>query len=356
MKHARYAYLPRSHALRILFSTTLVITLILTAFVSSVVADDPPSGPTAADPYDQWPGEFLDFVPPNPEPIHLTQPDGTPLTAILTPMETGGHLETPDHYTIVKDDQDWWTFAQPGDGITNPAGQAVPSGLKVGKDTPYGLEKKVGQHESVWLDEQGNDKRDAVFSAVKDVQSPNASMFATQAAPAKNYHYVVILADFQDVKFEPYQTPQYFKDQISGLGTSATGTVSDLYYEMSYGQFLPDFEVIGPFTLPGNMYNYDYQLPGGKSVTGMISDLAPQLTALGGNWWNSFDNDRVVYTSGGTQYRSVDMVVVLHAGPDKAATGQNGQVWSHASTANLNTGVATVDNRQVRIRGVNTVP
>ena len=225
-----------------------------------------------------------------------------------------------------------------------------------GKNEPHGLGKKVGQHESIWLDEHGNDKREAVFEAVKNVQSPNASMFAEEAIVTKNYHYVVILAEFQDVKFEPYQTPQYFKDQISGLGTSPTGTISDLYYEMSYGQFLPDFEVIGPFTLPGTMYNYDYQLPGGRSVTGMITDLGPQLQALGADYWDQFDNDRTIYTSGGTQYRSVDMAVVLHAGPDKAATGQAGQVWSHASTANFNTGIASSDGRQVRIRGVNTVP
>jgi M6 family metalloprotease-like protein len=300
----------------------VVVALVLAS--GSMFAVSPMTGPTADDPYARWSGDFLDFVPPNPDPIELVQPDGTGVTAVLTPMETGG--------------------------------QVVPSILKVGKDEPRGLDKKVGQHESIWLDEQGNDQRDPVFEAVKDVQSPNASMFTTEAAATKNYHYVVILAEFQDVKFEPYQTPQYFKDQISGLGASPTGTVSDLYYEMSYGKFLPDFEVVGPLTLPGNMYAYDYQLPGGKSVTGMISDLAPQLTALGGNWWDQYDNDQVVYTSGGMQYRSVDMVVVLHAGPDKAATGQPGQVWSHASTANLNTGVASSDGRQVRIRGVNTVP
>ncbi len=278
MKHVRYARLPHASVLRSLLSLTLAMAIILAAFVSTAVADDPaPPERTAADPYDQWSGEFLDFVPPNPDPIELTQPDGTSVTAYLTPMETGGQVETPDGYTIVQDEQGWWSFAQLGDGVTNPAGQVVPSSLKAGKDTPYGLDKKVGQHESVWLDDQGNDKRDAVFEAVKDVQSPNASLFATEAAVVKNYHYVVILAEFQDVKFEPYQTPQYFKDQISGLGTSSTGTVSDLYYEMSYGQFLPDFEVVGPFTLPGTMYAYDYQLPGGKSVTGMISDLAPQL-------------------------------------------------------------------------------
>jgi M6 family metalloprotease-like protein len=347
--------------LRLLFNTLLVLTIILSAFVSTAVADNPPPERIAADPYDQWPGDFLDFVPPNPDPIALTQPDGTPVTAFLTPLETGGQLETPDGYTIVKDDQGWWTYAQLGDGLTNPAGQVVASSLKVGQDTPYGLAKKVGQTESVWLDDQGNDKRDAVFAAVKDVQSPNASIFTANDAAVKNYHYVVVLAEFQDVKFEPYQTPQYFKDQISGLGTSGTGTVSDLYFEMSYGQFLPDFEVIGPFTLPGNMYAYDYQLPGGKSVTGMISDLSPQLQALGAQWWDQFDNDQVVYTSQGVQYRSVDMVVVLHAGPGKEATGQNGQVWSHASNASTsnpayNMGIASSDSRPVRIRGVNTVP
>ncbi len=338
----------------------LALGLIVSNFGVALAAGDPPDEHFAEDPYASWGDAVLDFVPPNPNVVTLDQPDGTTLQANLTPMETGGQLETTDGYTVVQDASGWWTYAQPGDGITVPVDQPVPSGLIPGKDDPAGLAKKVGQHESIWLDANGNDKRDSVFEAVRDVQSPNASVFAqqgeTQALGTKNYHYVVILAEFQDVKFESYQTPQYFKDQISGLGTSPTGTVSDLYYEMSYGQFLPDFEVVGPLTLPGNMYAYDYQLPGGRSVVGMINDLAPQLTALGADWWDQFDNDRVVYTSQGVQYRSTDMVVVLHAGPDKAATGQPGQVWSHASTASLITGVASSDGRQVRIRGVNTVP
>jgi immune inhibitor A len=337
--------------------------MVLSSF-GVVLAADPPTGRFADDPYESWGEAFLDFVPPNPDLLTLEQPDGTTLEAYLTPMETGGQLETADGYTIVQNEQGWWTYAQPGDGITNAVDQAVPSDLIPGVHEPDGLARKVGQHESIWLDEQGNDKREAVFEAVKAVQSPNASMFAEEAAAAvltKNYHYVVILAEFQDVKFESYQTPQYFKDQISGLGASPTGTVSDVYYEMSYGQFLPEFEVIGPFTLPGTMYAYDYQLPGGKSVTGMISDLSPQLQALGADWWDQFDNDRTTFTSQGVQYRSVDMVVVLHAGPGKEATGQNGQVWSHASNAstsnsNYNMGIASSDNRPVRVRGVNTVP
>ena len=349
------ANLPGVRILRYSLNIILTLVMVLSSFGVALAAD-PLDERFADDPYESWGEAFLDFIPPNPDLLTLEQPDGTTLDAQLTPMETGGQMETTDGYTVIQNEQGWWTYAQPGDGITNPVEQAVPSDLIPGKDEPNGLGKKVGQHESMWLDDQGNDKRDTVFEAVKDVQSPNASMFTAETVATKNYHYVVVLAEFTDVKFELYQTPQYFKDQISGLGTSSTGTVSDLYYEMSYGQFLPDFEVIGPFTLPGTMYAYDYQLPGGKSVTGMITDLGPQLSAIGANWWDTFDNDRVVYTSSGTQYRSVDMVVVLHAGPGKEATGQNGQVWSHASTANFNTGVASSDGRQVRIRGVNTVP
>jgi M6 family metalloprotease-like protein len=347
--------------LRYSINIILVLFMVLSSF-SVVLADDTSTDPGgerfAQDPYASWGQDFLDFIPPSPAPIEEVQPDGTTFTAYLTPAETGGQLQTADEYTVVQNGDGWWTYA-----VAGSSGEALASDLVVNQDAPDGLDRQIGQTESIWLDENGNDTRDAVFQAVHDVQSPNGSVFAAQdaaagvaAAPLKNYHYLVILADFQDVKFADYQTPQYFKDQISGLGTSPTGTISDLYYEMSYGQFLPEFDVIGPFTLPGTMYAYDYQLAGGKSVTGMISDLAPQLTALGGNYFDQYDNDRVIYGSGASQYRSVDMVVVLHAGPDKAATGINGQVWSHASTANLNTGVATVDSRQVRIRGVNTVP
>ncbi len=333
---------------------TIALLILLTSLTGTQAR--PPADQYADDPYESWGGTFLDFVPPNPEAVELSQPDGSKLQAVLTPMETGGQLETPDGYTVVKNQQDWWTYAQPGDGINAPADQAMPTQLIPGRDSPNGLPMKVGQHRSIWLDDQDIDKRDAVFEAVKNVQSPNGSAFVSPTTKTKRYHYVVVLAEFQDVKFEPFQTPEYFKNQISGMRASPTGTVSDLYYEMSYGQFLPEFDVIGPFTLPGTMYAYDFQLPGGKSVWNMINDLAPQLTALRGDWWDQYDNDRVVFTASGTQYRSVDMVVVLHAGPGKEATGQNGQVWSHATTANLNTGVASSDNREVHIRGVNTVP
>lgn len=344
----------RSGALRRWLSLIFVLALVFGCFGSAGAQPAAPGEQTTgiADPYDLWSGEFLDFAPPTPNGVDLSQPDGAAIDANLTPAETGGLLETTDGYTILKDAEGWWAYA-----TTDANGALVASALRVGRDAPAGLAKKLGQTPSIWLDAEGNDTRTPVFDAVREAQSPNASAFTTGDLAVKHYKYLMVLADFTDVKFQAGLTPEYFKNQISGLGASPTGTVTDLYYEMSYGQFEPEFDVIGPLTLPHEMAYYDYQLPGNSShsVSGMITDLGPQLTALGINW-EQYDNDKVVYSSGGTQYRSTDMVVVLHAGPGKEATGQDGQVWSHASTANFRTGFIGADGKEIRIRGSNTVP
>ena len=66
--------------LRLLLNLFFVLLMLLTAFGSAAAADatPPAAGRTAADPYDQWSGDFLDFVPPNPDTLQLAQPDGTP--------------------------------------------------------------------------------------------------------------------------------------------------------------------------------------------------------------------------------------------------------------------------------------
>ncbi|MGD8402926.1 MAG: M6 family metalloprotease domain-containing protein [Anaerolineales bacterium] len=357
-KHTTKINSPSRRAIRFLFNLFLALFMLISVTGVSFAASYHPqsSGERfAEDPYDLWQGEFLDFAPPSPDLLQLQQPDGTTLEARLTPMETGGQIETLDGYTIVQDEQEWWTYAQNDDGVTNPSGKVVPSSLKVGKDLPYGLTKKVGQTKSVWLNDKGNDKRDEVFEAVRKVQSPNNSIFTAGDVEPKRYRYVVILVQYQDVKFEPYQTREWFQERISGLGTSPTGSVTDLYFENSYGHFIPELDVYGPVTSSYDMAKFDYQLSGGWSVSRAISneigDLVKDMVP-----WDEYDNDRVVYTSRGEEYRSVDMVVLLHAGPGKEATGIDGQIWSHASTANFRTGYFGEDDRELRIRASNTCP
>ncbi len=335
---------------RIVHGGVVLILLLVSMATGAVAQDVPPDGPVVEDPYDLWTEEIFDYIPPTPELLEMAQPDGSTFQAYLNPMEIGGQLETVDGYTIIQNDEGWWTYAR-----TDAEGNLVPSELIVGRDLPQGLEKRLGRLPPAWLDAEGKDKRDKLFEAIRKASSPNNSDLAAASVETKVYRYVVLLVEFQDVKFEPYQTREYFQNLLSGLRTSGTGTVTDFYYENSYGRFMPLLDVYGPFTSDYNMATYDINATGGRNVGWMITnDIGPKVKDLIN--WDQYDNDRVVYTSGGLQYRSVDMVVVIHAGPDQAATGQPGHIWSHATTANFRTGQYGSDGRELRIRAVNTSP
>jgi len=342
---------------QVIFHGALALVLLLAALVPVTIAQDPPPGvPVVEDPYDLLADEFLDFIPPTEEVLELAQPDGSVFDAQLTAMEIGGQMETADSYTILQNDEGWWTYAVPQDGAPDPATSLVPSDLIVGTDLPAGLEKKIGRLPPRWLDGEGNDVRDSVFQAVHDLSSPNNSVFTAGDVETKVYRYVVLLVQYQDVQFEPYQTAEWFQERLSGLGTSPTGSLTDLYFENSYGQFMPLMDVYGPITSDYNMAQFDYQLPGGWSVSRAINnEIGEKANALGIDW-EQYDNDKVVYSRRGEYYRTVDMVVLLHAGPGKEATGTPGHIWSHASNANFQTGQFGDDGLELRIRPANTCP
>ena len=68
------------------------------------------------------------YIPylPDPTPFTLTQPDGTQFTARMAGDRTGGHEETMDGYTIIQDNEGWWTYAIKGeDGVLAPTSDRV---------------------------------------------------------------------------------------------------------------------------------------------------------------------------------------------------------------------------------------
>ncbi len=103
-------------AFRLLVNSFLMLALLVSTFGVAMASSSPAATPEeyfAEDPYAAWGEAFLDFIPPNPDVIALDQPDGSSLQALLTPMETGGLLETLDGYTLIQDAQGWWNYAAP---------------------------------------------------------------------------------------------------------------------------------------------------------------------------------------------------------------------------------------------------
>ncbi len=61
-------HFPSAIAFRLLLNITLVLLMVLTSLGAAAADTPPPPDRMAADPYDQWSEEFLDFVPPRPKP------------------------------------------------------------------------------------------------------------------------------------------------------------------------------------------------------------------------------------------------------------------------------------------------
>ena len=68
------------HVGKLLLNLFFVLLMLLGAFGSVAAADTPPppAERTADDPYDQWSGDFLDFVPPTPTHWSWRSPTARP--------------------------------------------------------------------------------------------------------------------------------------------------------------------------------------------------------------------------------------------------------------------------------------
>jgi len=131
---------------------------------------------------------------------------------------------------------------------------------------------------------------------------------------------------------------------LDGFGGNPTGTLTEFYFENSFGQFLVQVDVFGPYTSHRSRQDrcyyggveastdpaddldpLDNALPGGGGSVGMAVEAVPQADPEVD--FSQYDNDGDGF---------VDFTAILHSGPDMAATGNPRQTWSHA----LNAGIA----------------
>ena len=248
-----------------------------------------------------WNGVY-DYIIPQERPIVLTQPDGTAFEAYLTGAEIGGKLEY-NGYTIMQDSDGFWRYAVP-----SKAG--LMTGEIVGRGEPP-EEKGIGRTQSIWLAD-GNDVREKLFAYLYE---------HNRAVGQKKY--VALLMDFTDCQF--IHDKSYFENMLSGIGTYTSGSLREFYLENSFGAFEPVIDVYGVYHSNHTMAYYSYD--SGRYVDDMLAEILPQVDPQVN--FTAYDNDGDGW---------VDMVIVIHAGPDAAATGNtSGNIWSHASWAYLPT-------------------
>ncbi len=163
---------------------------------------------------------------------------------------------------------------------------------------------------------------------------------------------VVILAEFADVPFsidsintllsnrynadnytEEVSFNEYSEVYEKKLRLEATipGSARDYFRSQSFGQFVPQFDVIGPVTLSQKRSYYGSNNSSGndKNTSAMIREACQKAYDLGLTDFTDYDND-----GDGV----VDVVYVVYAGSDEAQTGLSEAIWAKASSISLTLG------------------
>lgn len=285
-------------------------------------------------------------VPANPNPVEVTQPDGTKIKIRVKGDEFYNWVEDERGYTVIKDTQTkYWTYAQ-----KNITGRLVPSSNYVGSKNMLTTSLNSFQSspaKNLVDDERynaGKKRREEFERQTQEIYKARQKEKELQNKLLKSKSNIektgametktalVILVQFQNLKFnqkDPFigQTDEQIIQAYDHLFNKenyrydeAIGSVKDYFKEVSYGNF--EYKaVIAPFIIT---MDEDYQYYGDNenpSSTRVRNELVPKaLQALhekGFNYQNIWPGKN-----------QPEIFSIIQAGGD-AAAGSGDFIWSH---------------------------
>lgn len=278
--------------------------------------------------------------------IRATQPDGTVITFYLHGDENGHECVTPDGYRLLQDAKGAYRYARQTADL-----QLTVDNSPLAHDPLFrnSKEKQFVKTLKPAKDFTVNTTATRRNAHKQDVSragsTASASRFQIGSFPTSGKRKcLVLLAEYTDVKFT--LSHDYHNRMLNEVGFSddgATGSAHDFYYAQSGGQFDPQFDVVGPITLPHNMAYYGEN----NSFTGRDDDPAPMISDA---CQIAYDKKMVDFS----QYDSdndgmVDMVYVIYAGYGENAGGGVNTVWPHKFSLHSQNINMTLNNKVVDV-------
>lgn len=256
-------------------------------------------------------------IPAHKGAVKLTQPDGTTVTIRLHGDEYLHFNTTDDGYTVVKNQQGYYVYAQ-----LDANGQLEPTAI-VAHD--LGLRKPDEMH---WLAniKKGITPTMTAENAQEKSNEQRRQAKARQKHRAANYDYnnfrgLVILIEFSDKKFSRTDYKEIMDNMINQenyTGYTATngrkqkfvGSVRDYYSDQSEGKFQPQFDLYGPYQV-----NFR-STQGGERVSQILNAAI-----------NAADSEINFADYDGDGDGAVDMIYFILAGNGANYGGNDERLW-----------------------------
>lgn len=263
-------------------------------------------------------------VPARPTVTTVSQPDGTTISIRKIGDERAHVVLSADGYPVVIDGDGFYCYADfDADGLLKSTAVKVKetSALTAAERERVG---KIDMSRLPSLLEARVQASPMSFVApVSRADCSGIGLMDDAFLGRKELKGLVILAQYQDVKFSDMCDHQFFVDMLNSEGFDqygATGSAKDYFIASSDGKFIPEFDVYGPVTLPDSMAYYGGNNANGndRNAARMIFDACKGLDG---------EIDFSEYDLDGDGY--VDNVFVFYAGYGEATDGTADSVWPH---------------------------
>ena len=256
-------------------------------------------------------------IPANPKPYIVTQPDGTTINVRLCGDEYYHYYTTEDGSPITLCDDGYYRYT-----TIDAQNNLVASADAVGKVRASVLpDKKIVMERHNELYKVNKAKR---VVNMQNMKSPMRNVVNKEASNKGVVKGIIVLAEFQDQRFTFTQSTinQMMNKEGYTDVYGSIGSARDYFIAQSYGQFQPEFDVVGPVTLSQNMSYYGANENGNDIRPHEMVAEACQLASQQGL------ADMSDYDHNGDGY--VDIVYVIYAGYPESSGADSSTIWPHA--------------------------
>lgn len=184
----------------------------------------------------------------------------------------------------------------------------------------------LGKYETVNLKElakKAYEKKKAMQVYTTEKQQAKQAKGINKISYTGKKKGLIILVQFNDLKFKPENTLDLYKRIINERGFKEgrfKGSVKDYFWDQSYGQMEFDFDVVGPVTMPKG-YAYYGQNKGDDSNVN-IGELVVEAC-------NSVDGEVDYSTYDWDGDGEVEQVFIVFAGHGEASYNDPNTIWPH---------------------------
>ena len=274
-------------------------------------------------------------IPAYPKPLKVKQADGSWLTIQMRGDEHGHYVLTSDGIPLVFNArQKNYEYADWKDGKVQASGiKAVEASERTAKVKAFvksqdksAILESFKRARLQQLQQVLSSRRNVSLKASSNPQKEKLNNFPTIG----EVHSLVILVQFADTKFSTVGSDahQFFNNMLNEPGftysNGANGSARDFYLNSSNGRFQPQFDVIGPVTLP-EKYSY-YGANKGSSVDNPVrlEEFVREACKLADP---SVDFSQYDHNQDGF----IDNIYFFYAGKGEADSGDGNAIWPHSA-------------------------